>query len=90
LVTTAKALELFMIQLVTKSADEARDRSSKRVTAAHLKNAVMKDQMFDFLEEIISKVQDPTAKKDENGDEGDGKKKKGGGVRRKKTDSDDF
>lgn len=80
-----------MIQLISKSAEEARDRSSKRVTAAHLKQAVVKDQVFDFLDDIISKVQDPTAKKEENGSEGDGKRKKSGrGARKKKSESDDF
>jgi Dr1-associated corepressor len=52
-----------MITLVTKAAAEARDRSSKRITAAHLKQAVVKDQTFDFLQEIIEKVPDPTEKK---------------------------
>jgi Dr1-associated corepressor len=89
MIIIAKALELFMIQLVTKAAEEARARSSKRVTAVHLKHAVMNDQVFDFLEEILSKIQDPTAgKKDENGDDGDVKKKKG--TRKKKSDNDDF
>lgn len=52
-----------MIALVSKAAAEAKDRSSKRVTAAHLKQAVIKDQTFDFLQEIIEKVPDPTEKK---------------------------
>jgi Dr1-associated corepressor len=51
-----------MISLVTKAAAEARDRSSKRVTAAHLKQAVVKNQTLDFLQEIIEKVPDPTEK----------------------------
>ena len=84
----AKALELFMIALVTKAAAEAKDRSSKRVTAAHLKQAVIKDQTFDFLQEIIEKVPDPTEKKgagsgraaSEDVDDGGG-----GPVRRKRA-----
>ncbi|KAM0801014.1 histone-fold-containing protein, partial [Usnea florida] len=55
---TAKALELFMISVVTKAANEARAKQSKRVTAAHLKQAVLKDDQLDFLEQIISKVPD--------------------------------
>lgn len=65
-----------MITLVTKAAGEARDRSSKRVTAAHLKQAVTKDQTFDFLQEIIEKVPDPT-------------EKRGGGGRAGSEDADD-
>jgi Dr1-associated corepressor len=91
----AKALELFMIALVTKAAAEAKDRSSKRVTAAHLKQAVIKDQTFDFLQEIIEKVPDPTEKKggraaSEDVDEGGGapaKKKRA--PRKKKAESDE-
>ncbi|KAI4214711.1 MAG: hypothetical protein LQ351_002784 [Letrouitia transgressa] len=89
----SKALELFMISVVTKAANEAKAKSSKRVTAAHLKSAVEKDEQLDFLAEIISKVPDaPVAKKDEDSEEaGEGKKKKGGGAtRRRKRESDDF
>jgi hypothetical protein len=89
----AKALELFMISLVTKAAKEAKDRSSKRVTAIHLKEAVAKDEVLDFLADIIAKVPDQAGggKKhdDEGSDHNDGRKRKGGG-RRKKDDLDDF
>lgn len=47
-----------MISLALKSADEARSRNSKRVTAFHLKQAVQKDEQFDFLSEIVAKVPD--------------------------------
>ncbi len=92
---TAKALELFMISVVTKAANEARAKQSKRVTAAHLKQAVLKDDQLDFLAEIISKVPDApsTAKKEKEEDSeegGDGKRKKKGGTKRKKKDDDDF
>jgi hypothetical protein len=88
---TAKALELFMISLVTKSANEARERSSKRVTAAHLKQAVLKDQQFDFLSEIVSKVADAPAPREsaDGGADGEGRKRRAGGGRRKKKDSSD-
>ncbi|KAL8837446.1 MAG: hypothetical protein Q9170_002532 [Blastenia crenularia] len=90
----SKALELFMISVVTKAANEAKAKSSKRVTAAHLKKAVEKDEQLDFLAEIISKIPDaPAPKKDEDSEEAvEGKRKKGGGGgasrRRKKTDDD--
>ncbi|KLJ08794.1 hypothetical protein EMPG_15762 [Blastomyces silverae] len=91
-IAVSKALELFMISLVTKAAQEARSRSSKRVTAAHLKEAISKDEVLDFLADIISKVPDHPAggKKDDDGsDHNDGRRRKGGG-RRKKEDHDDF
>ncbi|KAL8732094.1 MAG: hypothetical protein Q9166_003048 [cf. Caloplaca sp. 2 TL-2023] len=98
-IAVSKALELFMISVVTKAANEAKSRSSKRVTAAHLKNAVEKDEQFDFLAEIVSKVPDAPAPKKEGSEEPmEGKKKRaaggtggGGGTRRKKkTDDDDL
>jgi len=83
-----------MISLVTKAASEARARGSKRVTSAHLKQAVQKEEQFDFLTEIVSKVPDAPAPraKDEDSDEpmdGVGKKKRGA-PRRKRKGSDEF
>lgn len=91
----AKALELFMISVVTKAANEARAKQSKRVTAAHLKQAVMKDDQLDFLAEIISKVPDAPApakkEKEEDSEEaGEGRRKKKGGTKKKKKDDDEF
>ncbi|QDS74707.1 hypothetical protein FKW77_000606 [Venturia effusa] len=88
-VAVSKALELFMISLVTKAASEARARGSKRVGAAHLKQAVQKEEQFDFLTEIVSKVPDAPAPraKDEDSDEpmdGVGKKKRGAPRRKRK------
>jgi len=90
---TAKALELFMISLVTKAAAEAKSRSSKRVSAVHLKQAVTKDEQFDFLSEIVSKVAEAPAaaeKSEDNAMEVEGKKRKGGGRKKRKADDDDF
>ena len=89
-VSTAKALEIFMISLVCKAAEEAKARGSKRVTAVHLKQAVVKDDQFDFLQEKVSKIPDAPApvEKEEDGDGGDKKRKKRV-VRKKATDSDE-
>jgi Dr1-associated corepressor len=84
-----------MITLVSKAAAEAKDRSSKRVTAAHLKQAVVRDQTFDFLQEIIEKVPDPTEKKaggraaSEDVDDGGPAKRKRAPRGKKKADSDE-
>jgi len=86
----AKALELFMISLVTKAAQEAKQRNSKRVTASHLKHAVAKDEVLDFLADIIAKVPDqPASRKHEDGegsDQNEGRRKRGG--RKPKEESD--
>ncbi|KAL3461578.1 histone-fold-containing protein [Aspergillus heterothallicus] len=89
-IAVSKALELFMISLVTKAAQEAKDRNSKRVTASHLKQAVAKDEVLDFLADIIAKVPDqPTGRKheDDGSDQNEQPKRKRGG-RRPKDDSD--
>ncbi|WZH42688.1 uncharacterized protein QYS62_003684 [Fusarium acuminatum] len=56
-IAVGKALELFMIQLVTKSADVAREKGSKRVTAPMLKQVVETDEQWDFLRDIVSRVE---------------------------------
>lgn len=84
----SKALELFMISVVTKAANEAKAVSAKRVTASHLKQAVAKDDQFDFLQDIIQKVPDaPPPKKDDDSEEaGESKRKRAGGTRKRKKD----
>lgn len=85
----SKALELFMISVITKSANEARNVSAKRVTAAHLKNVVMKESQLDFLKTIVEKVPDaPAPKKDEDSEEGVEVKKKRGVTKKRKKDPD--
>jgi histone H3/H4 len=56
-IAVGKALELFMVQLVGKSADIAKDKGSKRVTASMLKQVVETDEQWDFLREIVGKVE---------------------------------
>ncbi|KAE8139167.1 histone-fold-containing protein [Aspergillus pseudotamarii] len=89
-IAVSKALELFMISLVTKAAKEAKDRNSKRVTASHLKQAVAKDEVLDFLADIIAKVPDQPAgrKHDDDGSDQNEQPKRKRGGRRPKDDSD--
>ncbi|KAK3302543.1 uncharacterized protein B0T15DRAFT_543200 [Chaetomium strumarium] len=56
-IAVGKALELFMVALVTKSAEVAKQRNSKRVSAQMLKQVVEADDQWDFLREIVSKVE---------------------------------
>jgi actin-related protein len=74
-IAVGKALEMFMIALVTKSADVAKEKNSKRVTASMLKQVVESDEQWDFLREIVSKV--------------DAEDKKTGQKRAAKNESDD-
>ncbi len=60
-IAVGKALELFMVALVSKSADVARAKNSKRVTAQMLKQVVESDDQWDFLRDIVKKV-DPEEK----------------------------
>ncbi|ESZ91160.1 CBF/NF-Y family transcription factor [Sclerotinia borealis F-4128] len=60
-VAVSKALELFMISLVQGAARVAREKGGKRVTAGCLKRVVEGDEQFDFLSEIVGKVQDSVA-----------------------------
>jgi len=56
-IAVGKALEMFMVNLVTKSADVAREKNSKRVSAQMLKQVVESDDQWDFLRDIVSKVE---------------------------------
>lgn len=82
-----------MISLCDKATEQARLRSSKRITAAHLKRAIAIEEKFDFLAEIISKVPDAAAetKTEEGGEDGEEgaapKRRKTGGRGRKKEES---
>ncbi|CZT24002.1 uncharacterized protein RCC_09719 [Ramularia collo-cygni] len=67
----SRALELFMIKLISAAAHEARGPSAggasggkgpKRVLAQHLKRAVYADDKLDFLQEIVGKVPDAPSK----------------------------
>lgn len=61
-----------MISLITSSASVARSQSSKRVTAAHLKRAVLANEQFDFLTDIVGKVPDRPGANHDDEDEGGG------------------
>ncbi|CEJ93211.1 Putative DNA polymerase II participates in chromosomal DNA replication-like protein [[Torrubiella] hemipterigena] len=88
-IAVGKALELFMIQLVEKSAAVAKERGSRRVTAHMLKSVVETDEHWDFLHDIVSRLEPekagksrPKTESDSDEDSSESKKKKI--VRRKK------
>jgi Dr1-associated corepressor len=81
-----------MISLVTKAATEAKARNSKRVAAIHLKQAITKDEQFDFLSDIVSKVADAPAAAEKNDPDAmdiEGKKRKVSGRKKKAKLEDD-
>lgn len=87
-----------MIRLITASSDIAKSKGSKRVQTTHMKQAVMADEQFDNLREIVAKVPDAPAKKsaakDSDSDDDDAPKKRkkgaaGPGAKKKRRGSDD-
>ncbi|KAJ3558099.1 hypothetical protein NPX13_g9789 [Xylaria arbuscula] len=95
-IAVGKALELFMVQLVHKSAEVAKEKNSKRITAPMLKQAIDSTNEWDFLRDIVAKVTEekegakssgrPKADSDSEEDADAGEvKKKGRGGRKKKA-----
>ncbi|EJD00356.1 histone-fold-containing protein [Fomitiporia mediterranea MF3/22] len=60
-VVISKALELFLGMLVEEAAKVTMERNSKRVESYHLKHAIERTDMLDFLKEIVVRVDDPSA-----------------------------
>lgn len=84
-VAVNKALELFMISLVQGAARVAREKGGKRITAGCLKRVVEADEQFDFLSEIVAKVQDSTlASRDEEAGSGSSGNGNGGPTPKKR------
>lgn len=96
----SRALELFMIKLITASADHARggpaggaSKGPKRVLAQHLKRAIQADETFDFLADIIAKVPDAPAskaKKEQAGSDSEETKPKPRKGKKRKDSGDDL
>ncbi|KAL7626225.1 hypothetical protein AAE478_002995 [Parahypoxylon ruwenzoriense] len=94
-IAVGKALELFMVQLVRKSADVAREKNSKRITAQMLKQAIDSTNEWDFLRDIVAKVGEDKeggrsstkgraeTESDEEAEGGEVKKKGRGGRKKK-------
>jgi hypothetical protein len=80
-----KALELFMCALVTKSADVARLRNSKRVSAQMLKQVVEGDDQWDFLRDIVAKVEGEK----EGGKGGGASQSQSGAVKAESSETDE-
>lgn len=55
----AKALELFLADIVSAAAAETKSKGSRKVTAYHLKRAIHTTPTLDFLKEHVANVPDP-------------------------------
>ncbi|KXT08927.1 hypothetical protein AC579_9355 [Pseudocercospora musae] len=95
----SRALELFMIKLISAAAHQARgpadaagsSKGPRRVLAQHLKKAVLADKKLDFLEDHVSKVPDApskSSKKDAGSDSEDAKPVKKKGKKRQESGDD--
>ncbi|KAH9961782.1 histone-fold-containing protein [Russula dissimulans] len=60
-IVISKALELFLQLVVDEAARVTTARGSKKVEAYHLKHAIEKTEMLDFLKELVEGVSDPSA-----------------------------
>lgn len=84
-IAVGKALELFMVALVTRSAEVARQRSSKRVSAQMLRQVVEADEQWDFLTDIVAKVEG----EEKGGKGGAGSQQAGGGRVKAESESEE-
>ncbi|GKT46724.1 DNA polymerase epsilon subunit C [Colletotrichum spaethianum] len=91
-IAVGKALEMFMIAVVSRSAEIAREKNSKRVTAQMLKQVIETDGQYDFLADIAAKVGDEEKRGSRSKAESESEeelevetKKKGKGGRKKKA-----
>jgi len=60
-VLISKGLELFMATIVDEMSKVTLERGTKRVEVWHLKAAIERTEMLDFLKEIVEPIQDPYA-----------------------------
>lgn len=76
----SRAVEMFLQKMLTSSADYVGSRTSKTITASHMKYVINNDPLFHFLREEVAKVPDVAEASEE---QEDGRKKRG---RKRATD----
>jgi hypothetical protein len=83
---SAKALELFLKDLVEHCATEASKVRTRKISPSHLRAAVMHTDQFDFLKDIVENIpEDNTIHNSDEEEEEDKKKRK---TKRKKEDGE--
>lgn len=86
-VVISKALELFLARLVDEAHKVTVERSARRVEPYHLKQAIARTEILDFLKEIVENVPDPSSGAGD--DDNDGPKKRKRAPRTKKPKAED-
>ncbi|KAJ3225383.1 hypothetical protein HK099_006924 [Clydaea vesicula] len=81
-VLISKALEMFMKSLIDECTKETRSRNAKKISVVHLKATVLNTDKFDFLREIVEKIQDPINGEEYDEDGGNSGKGKGKGGKK--------
>jgi hypothetical protein len=56
----ARALELFLRDIVLESTTIAREQGSKKVMPYHVKRLAAMNRTYDFLDDMLAKYNDPT------------------------------
>ncbi len=54
----AKALEIFVESLLTKSLQQTQARSAKTMSTSHIKQCIQSESTFDFLKDLVENVPD--------------------------------
>jgi len=70
---SARAVEIFLQALLTRSAEYAASRNAKTMTVLHLKHCIEQEKQWDFLKELTAKVSQVGA--EEEGEESSAPKK---------------
>ncbi|KAJ9100011.1 hypothetical protein QFC19_005829 [Naganishia cerealis] len=60
-IVISRALELFLKDIIIETADIARTTGSKKLQPWHVKRLVAQNRQYDFLDDLVQSVADPTA-----------------------------
>uniref|UniRef100_A0A8C4NDY3 DR1 associated protein 1 n=1 Tax=Eptatretus burgeri TaxID=7764 RepID=A0A8C4NDY3_EPTBU len=69
--TSARALELFLESLLTKTCQVTQSRNAKTMTTSHLKQCIESEQQYDFLKDLVAGLPDMQGDREEAGNDGD-------------------
>eukprot|EP00112_Aurelia_sp_Birch-Aquarium-sp1_P020740 Seg541.4 transcript_id=Seg541.4/GoldUCD/mRNA.D3Y31 product="Dr1-associated corepressor" protein_id=Seg541.4/GoldUCD/D3Y31 len=76
-VIISRALEIFLQQLVEKTADLTKAKRAKTMTTGHLKQCIESEKQFDFLKDLVANIAEmPNQEEEDTGDSGETKAKK--------------
>lgn len=59
-IVISRALELFLKDIIVETADIARTTGSKKLQPWHVKRLVAQNRQYDFLDDLVQSIQDPT------------------------------